>query len=145
MKILKYILPTLLLMFVATGRAEAKRIQKPVYLFGFSASFKDSVVYITDVQDIKGAWMDSKTKHLLGRENYSAQLKDYLTTKLQLKDRVCLVFYAVNKKDAEKQYQKIKAKYTEKAKGAFDVRYLPLGDFRFDAVDMSPEEEDQEP
>jgi hypothetical protein len=137
MKLLRYILPTLLLTLLMACPAEAKRISRPVYMFGFSASFKDSVVYITDVQNVQNAWLESKTNHLLGRESYSGQLKDYLTDKLQLQTRICLVFFGTSKGQAEKKLQKIKKRYTEKAKGSFDVRYITATDFRFEPVDMS--------
>ena len=58
--------------------AKKETVQK-MYMFGLSASFKDSVVYITDIQEVKDVWYDTKTKFLLGRENYSSQLSQYLT------------------------------------------------------------------
>lgn len=140
MKILKYILPTLLLAVLAVSPAEAKRVKKPVYIFGFSASFKDSVVYITDVQEVANAWTDTKTHFLLGRESYSSQLKDYFTNNMQQGDRVCLVFYAHTKRKAVQEFEKIKKKYTEKSKISYDVRQLPVADFRFEVVDMSEQE-----
>ena len=140
MKILKYILPTLLFAMLALSSAEAKRVKKPVYIFGFSASFKDSVVYITDVQQVDGAWTDTKTHFLLGRDSYSTQLKDHFTDKMQQGDRICLVFYAHSKRKAAQEYEKIKKKYTEKSKIAYDVRQLPLSDFRFEAVDVSEQQ-----
>ena len=48
----------------------AKNIKTPkVYIFGFSASFQDSTIYMTDVQEITNVWIESKTKFLLGREH----------------------------------------------------------------------------
>ena len=48
----KYIILTLL-MVLATS-ASAKKVQVPhVYMFGFSASFQDSTVYFTDIQDVQ--------------------------------------------------------------------------------------------
>ena len=54
-----------------------KSIVQKVYAYGFSASFKDSVVYFTEIQEIDSAWVGVKTKFLEGRENYSYQLKEY--------------------------------------------------------------------
>ena len=40
---------------------EAKIKQQPVYLFGFAASFVDSLAFITDVQYIDSAYVSCKT------------------------------------------------------------------------------------
>ena len=39
----------------------AKVERTTVYMFGFSASFTDSVAYITDVQQVDSAYIDTKT------------------------------------------------------------------------------------
>jgi hypothetical protein len=131
-----------LLFCVAMG-AEAKRVQAPhMYMFGFAASFKDSVVYITEIQDVKNVWYDTKSKFLLGRDNYSAQLKDYFKDKMQMPDRVCMVFFAKTMKEAEKKYLKLRKKYLGDAKqpSTYEVRYVTTQDFQFEAVDMSEEQ-----
>ncbi len=143
MKLLK-VMMTALLLTIAVGSAEAKRIQAPhVYMFGFSASFKDSVVYITDINDVQGAWMESKSKFLSGIENYSYQLRDYFNTQLSMPDRVCMVFYATSFKKAERKFVKLKKKYTgtKKKPAHYEIRFVSLQDFRFQPVDMSPEQE----
>lgn len=74
MKILKYILFSLLLTAAMPTEMQAKRMKMPkMFMFGFSASFQDSIIYMTDVQEIEGAWYDTKTKFLLGRQHYSYQ------------------------------------------------------------------------
>ena len=141
MKILKYILFSLLLAVALPTEMQAKRIKAPkMYMFGFSASFKDSVIFITDVQEIEGAWYDSKTGFLLGRQHYSYQLKEYLANTKQLPYRVCVVMYAMTRKEAEKQFIKLRKEYTIKAKGKYDVRYLTNTEFKFEPVDMSDEQ-----
>jgi len=149
MRNVKYILFTLFVC-MATGMEAKPQKEAHIYLFGFSASFKDSVVYMTDIQDVQGAWTDDKTAFLLGRDNYSYQLKDYLTQQLQLSDRVCMVFFAKNKKKAEKLYLKIRKKYTAPARKSkkgdaptaspYDIRYINQQDFKFEPIDMSPEQ-----
>ena len=136
MKTLKYILFALLLAGTAMETSAKKVKTKSMFMFGFSASFKDSTVYITDIQNVEGAWYDTKTKFLLGRDSYSYQLKQHMTDQMSQPNRVCMVFYATNKKKAEKQYLKLKKKYVDKAKGSFDVRYLSQSDFKFEAVDV---------
>lgn len=138
MRYLKYMLFTLLVS-VALG-AEAKQVQVPhMYVFGFAASFKDSVVYMTEIQDVQKAWYDTKTKFLLGRDNYAAQLKEHFATKMQQRDRVCVVVFAKTMKKAEKKYLKLRKKYIGDAKhpSTYEVRYITTQDFKFETVDLS--------
>ena len=135
MKSLKYILLFTLTLTVLGISAKSLKTNQ-VYMFGFSASFKDSIVYVTDIQHVEGAWIETKNKFLLGRDNYSYQLKNYLTDSLSRPDRICMVFYALKKKKAEKQYLKLMKKY----KKGYEVRYLNAREFKFDAVDMSPDQ-----
>jgi hypothetical protein len=138
MKILKYILFSLLIAVAIPTEMQAKRMKAPkMYMFGFSASFQDSIVYMTDVQEVEGAWYDTKTKFLMGRQHYSYQLKDFLANNMQQPNRVCVVMYALTRKEAEKKFIKLRKEYTIKAKGKYDVRYLTTADFQFQPVDMS--------
>lgn len=138
MKILKYILFSLLIAVAIPTEMQAKRMKVPkMYMFGFSASFQDSIVYMTDVQEVEGAWYDTKTKFLMGRQHYSYQLKDFLANNMQQPNRVCVVMYALTRKEAEKKFIKLRKEYTIKAKGKYDVRYLTTADFQFQPVDMS--------
>lgn len=138
MKILKYILLSLLLTVAMPTEMQAKRIKAPkMYMFGFSASFQDSIIYMTDVQEVVGAWYDTKTKFLLGRQHYSYQLKDFLANTKQQPNRVCVVMFALSRKEAEKKFIKMRKEYTVKAKGKYDVRYLTMSEFKFEPVDMS--------
>ena len=136
MKSLRLIL--LLAVTTLTVGASAK-IEKldEVYMFGFSASFKDSVIYATDIQNVQDVWMETKHNFLFERDEYSHQLKEYLTEKLQLQDRVCIVFFYTKKKKAEKEYLKLMKKY----KKGYDVRYINATQFKFEAIDSDPEEE----
>ncbi len=136
MKSLKYILLFTLALIVSGVSAKSLKTNQ-VYMFGFSASFKDSIVYVTDIQHVEGAWIETKNKFLLGRDNYSYQLKNYLTDSLNQQDRICMVFYALKKKKAEKLYLKLMKKY----KKGYEVRYLNAREFKFDAVDMSPDQQ----
>lgn len=135
----------LMTMGTLSTAVEAKPKQVPkVYIFGFSASFKNPVVYLTDIQELDSAWIDSKTKFLLGRDTYSTQLKDYLTQSVNDAHRTCVVMFSTEKAKAEKKYMKLKRTYTVKAKAkdGYDVKYLDRKDFSFETVDMSPSEEE---
>jgi hypothetical protein len=138
MKIFKYILLALLLAGALPQEMEAKRIKVPkMFMFGFSASFQDSIIYMTDVQEVEGAGYETKSKFLLGRQHYSYQLKDFLANTRQQPNRVCVVMFALTRKEAEKKFIKLRKEYTVKAKGKYDVRYLTTTDFKFQPVDMS--------
>ena len=135
MKSIRYIL--LLVVALTALGASAKPIKtNRVYMFGFSASFKDSVIYVTDIQNVPGTWVESKNKFLLVRDEYSRQMKDYLEEKLQQEKRVCVVFYYLKKKKAEKEFLKLMKKY----KKGYEVRYVNEKDFKFEAIDMSEQQ-----
>ena len=134
MKSIKYIL--LLVVALTALGASAKPIKtNQVYMFGFSASFKDSVIYVTDIQNVPGAWIESKNKFLLLRDEYSRQMKDYLEEKLQQEKRVCVIFYYLKKKKAEKEFLKLMKKY----KKGYEVRHVSAAEFKFEPIDMSPD------
>ena len=135
MKSIRYIL--LLVVALTALGASAKPLKtNQVYMFGFSASFKDSVIYVTDIQNVPGTWVESKNKFLLVRDEYSRQMKDYLEEKLQQEKRVCVVFYYLKKKKAEKEFLKLMKKY----KKGYEVRYVNEKDFKFEAIDMSEQQ-----
>lgn len=137
MRFLKYIVLTLLVC-VAMG-AEAKTVKaRHMYIFGFAASFKDSVVYMTEIQDVQGAMYDKKTKFLLGRDSYSDQLKTYFKEKKQMSDRICMVMFSTSKKKAEKKYLKLRKKYVgdKKRPSTYEVRYVTIQDFEFEPVGL---------
>ena len=137
MKIIKYILLSLLLSAVMPADLQAKAVKTKMYMFGFSASFQDSIIYMTDVQEIDGVWYETKSKTLMERHQYSTQLKDFLTDNKEMPNRVCVVMFALTRKEAEKLFIKMRKEYTVKAKGKYDVRYLTNTDFKFQPVDMS--------
>ncbi len=147
MKSLKYIILSLLLIF--TTGAQAQKVQVPhIYMFGFSASFTDPIVYFTEIQDMPNAWMDKKKKFLLGHDNYAEQMKNYLTEQQQ-PNRVCMVFFSTKKSKMEKEYLKLRKKYMgedkkkkkKKSGGTtpelYDIRQLSAQDFKFEFIDMS--------
>ena len=138
-KTLKLFVLTLVLAAMATT-VEAKRVKTShMYMFGFAASFVDSTLYLTDVQDVQGAWYDTKDKCLMLRDSYSDQLKEYMKEKMGQPNRVCLVIFAKTKKKAEKKYQKLKKKYMSKDGIIHGMKYLTATDFKFTAIDASEE------
>jgi hypothetical protein len=151
MKTLKYMMLTALIVASAqTMSITAKNITVPkMYMFGFAASFNDSIVHFTDIQTLDNVWIDQKTEFLAGRENYSYQLRDFLADKQQMPHRTCVVIYNQNRQKLEKEYLKMKRIYTTGQKKAKkkknnsniqshnELRMLPASEFNFCVVDMS--------
>jgi hypothetical protein len=127
--------------------ANAKKMPVPkMYMFGMAASFTDTIVHFTSIQQIDSAWIDTKNDFLLSRNEYSYQLRDYLAQKQEMPQRTCIVVYGKNLKKLEKKYAKIKRLYTAPKKGArkFDVRFLEDADFHFRTIDETPYLEEEE-
>ena len=142
MKHLTYkILATLLLMVAFSfGKANAKQVVVPqMYMFGFAASFNDTIVYFTNVMPVDSVWIESRNKFLLGRSVYSHQLRNYLAINKKMPSRTCIILYNKDKAKLEKKLLKMKRlyMYPKKGKQQFDVRFLEDAEFRFKAVDMS--------
>ena len=83
-----------------------------VYIAGVSASFSDSLVYFTDIQYVDSASL-SDNGLLIGRAQYSIQLKEYLEQKENGKNRTCFVYYNKKKKNLQKEINKLKEKYQQ--------------------------------
>jgi len=122
--------------------AEAKKTMVPkMYMFGIAASFNDSIVYFTNVQEVSNAWIESKNNFLLDRQVYSNQLREYLTNKQQMPHRTCIVYYNKNRAKLEKKFVKVRSLYIQgkkkKKPSHFEVRYVDNADFQFKAPDAS--------
>ena len=118
-------------------QASAKLRCTPVYIFGVSASFNDSIVYFTDIQVLDSAWIDDKHDFLVKRSEYSYQLRDHLSA-LGSGMRTCLVSFATSEKDILKKYTKMRAKLTgtkkKQSTKSFDFREIDADEFKFQAV-----------
>lgn len=96
----------------ATAKKSKDKNKYGVYMAGVSASFTDSLVYFTDIQFLDSAQVDGKG-FLVGRSQYSLQLKDYLETKEGGKNRTCFMFFNLKKNKLQKELQKLKEKYNK--------------------------------
>lgn len=115
---------------------QAKGSDKGAYIYGFATSFKDSVVYITDIQELPTARVIGKAKFLYGRDNYSYQLQTYLVEQ-GVKYPTCITSFSQDKKKAEKSYIKLRKRYTTE-KG-FTVKYVTLSEFKYQPVEIDDE------
>ena len=83
----------------------------PVYLFGISAQFGDSVVYVTNLQMVDNAQLTKKYDYLAYRSDYSSQFRKYIADTYKIKHPVTSVVFEKNRKKALKRFNKILKRY----------------------------------
>ncbi|BCS86568.1 hypothetical protein prwr041_24610 [Prevotella herbatica] len=108
-----------------------------VYMYGFGASFNDSTVYFTDIQEVDSAWV-GKQGFLYSRDNYSYQLRDYLE-KLHMEHATCVTTWSKDRKDLEKKLLYMKKKYSftntkKKSKFHYLIKDLSINEFQFKGI-----------
>jgi len=84
-----------------------------VYVFGVGTNFNDSVIYLTEINDIRALKLQKKTKFLPFRSEFSLQLREYLEGGLGLQNETCCMFYADKRKTLAKRYYKLKKRYLD--------------------------------
>ncbi len=137
MKVNKFIF-LLLALFAFTSANARLKVAENVYLFGFSASFTDSTIYITEIQKIDSALIETKGDFLIARDSYAKQLRNYFTLKHSDPHRTNIVYFGLTRKKAEKIFSKLRKMYTVKSRNKYDLIYLTPSDFTF-----TPEELEQ--
>ena len=126
-----------MLLALSYSAAQAKNVvEKKAYMFGFSASFNDSIVYFTTIQEVDSVWFTQKKNMLAGRSNYSNQLREYCNDKLNQPKRTCIVVGNKNLKKVEKKFEKMKKMYTQNKKATYDVRFISEEDFKFVTINL---------
>ena len=110
MKYVKILFAIALVFTMCSAFSLKKDHSKPVYAFGISASFTDSVVYFTDIQILDSAKV-SKEGFLAHRELYSYQLRNYLEDNQLQQNSTCMIYFSENRKKLEKEATKILNKY----------------------------------
>ena len=125
----RFIFASLMLLVAMSVSASNKKAT--IYAFGFSASFNDSTVYFTDVQQIDNATIESKNNFLQNRMEYAEQLRDYFNS-IGLKHRTCLISYGLTQKDAEKKLVRLRKRYSKG--GHYKINYLNGSDFKFKVI-----------
>lgn len=125
----------LFLLIPLTTSAEAKKLRASdpafattVYMYALSASFNDSVVYITDVQEVDSAYITNR-RFLGGLREYVTQLDAHFRSK-GMEHRTNTVFFKRTRKEAEKAYTKLRKRYMT---GGVKLETLPTGEFTFRA------------
>lgn len=110
MKYVKILFAITLVFTLCSAFSMKKEHAKPVYAFGISASFTDTVVYFTDIQLLDSAVV-SKEGFLKHRELYSYQLKNYLENNGLQQNSTCMIYFSPNRNKLEKEATKILNKY----------------------------------
>lgn len=104
------------------------RTSHEVYIFGVSASFKDTVVYFTDIQIMDSVKL--KEKWLLpSRQGYSEELKDYVSGTLKGADPTCMIFFSRDFKALQKKRAKLVKIYRKDPQN--NIKFISRNDFKF--------------
>ncbi len=120
---------TAVVLLACVAGATAKIKQTSVYMFGFATSLTDSVVYITDIQRVDSAYIDTKTNFLQERALYSLQLQNYIERTYAKPFATCVVFFAEKKSKLEAEFVRVRKRY----KADSELLVQPIGGdaFRF--------------
>lgn len=108
-------------------QAKGKKKNKPVYAFGLSVAFTDSIAYYTSIQKLDSVVLDAD-KMLPGRDQYSYQLKDYLESGKNLKDRTCIIYFNENPKKLVKEYNRV---LNIQKKKNIILKEIPSAEFKY--------------
>lgn len=84
-----------------------------VYVYGIAYSPTDSVTYLTDIRLLENVKLKKKTKFLDSRNEYSTQLKQYMSEQ-GLDHYVCAVVFKPSYKSLYKDYVKYKKYLTKR-------------------------------
>lgn len=131
MKHKSLILSILTTMFLIAGSLgmEAKPKQTKVYIFGISTCFTDSTTYITDIQTLDPAYIETQTGFLYDRSIYSQQLQIWVEVVKKMPYTTCVVFFSENKSKLEKKFLQIRNKYSKDQ--STRLQSLENGEFKF--------------
>lgn len=125
---LLYLIITALLTLCTTS-ITAKPKQTKVYIFGVSINFTDSVTYMTDVQILEPAYIETKTGFLYDRSIYSQQLQIWVEYAKGQPNTTCTVFFSTSRSKLEKKFIKVRNKYNKDQSTI--LKSLDAGEFKF--------------
>lgn len=109
---------------------QAKVEQKPVYLCGYAVNFADSTAYLTAIQCIDTAYVESKNGFLMDRNQYSSQLNHYLKKVSGGKEYICTVLF--DRKQS--RLQKRVARVRKRGEGDETTHLKVLGEAEFQFI-----------
>lgn len=128
---------SLLVLILHSMAVSGKLRCTPIYLFGTSASFNDSIVYFTEIQILDSAWIDEKSNFLVNRAEYSNQLREHFNATGH-PNRTCLVSFATSEKEILKKYAKMRKQFkgTDKKPKNYAIREIDDEEFHFQAIKL---------
>lgn len=118
--------------------AEAKPKQTKVYVFGVSISYTDSLTYMTDIQALTPAYVDTKTGFLYDRSIYSQQLQMWIEAFKGREGTTCAIFFSKNRGQLEKKFLKLQSKIRKDR--STKLQALDAGEFKFIPQEWSEHE-----
>ncbi len=127
-----FLLAAVLSLNAAPGGTPDKRT---VYMFGVAESFTDSVLFMTEVQEVE-AYVHSNG-FLANRSLYSLQLNNSIVTNQQIENVTCAVFFDKSLAKATKRWEKMNRRFREK--GIAMPQTLRADEFTFEAEEWMPE------
>ena len=123
---------------LVTGNIYAKPKKTKVYVFGISTNFTDSITYITDIQTLEAAYIETKTGFLYDRSIYAQQLQIWVEQVKLQPYTTCAIFFNESKNKLEKKYKKIQDKYYKDQSTI--VQLLEPEEFEFKQLEWSEHE-----
>jgi len=117
------------LMLICATNIYSKPKQTKIYIFGVSINFTDSTTYITDVQALESAYIETRTGFLYDRSIYSQQLQIWVEYAKNQPNTTCTVFFSENKSQLEKKYIKVRNNYNKDQ--STKLKTLNAGEFKF--------------
>jgi len=127
MKIKLLLFAVLVALLPLTLDSAKKPEKKRVYMFGFAASFTDSLAFQTEIQAVDSVWL-LPNGFLVDRALYSLQLQYYVEGKGST-NSTATVFFAEKAYKLKKVWEKVRKRY-EKADGV-SLTIVPQTDFQF--------------
>ena len=125
----------LALTFTLLASAAKEPKMQPVYIFGFAASFTDSVACQTTVQRVDSAWLDNHG-FLVDRTLYSLQLQMYMEQNEHMANAICSVFFSRSERKMRRLWEKMQRTYEASQAVIFHV--TPEEKFHFRAEEYRP-------
>lgn len=113
---IKSLVVLLALIFCQASTLQAQKSKsevRSIYMFGFSASFSDSLIYITDIQRVDSVRFQDKSGLLMNRTSYSNQLQFYLEREMNRPKTTCVTFCNEDLKKLQKERNEIWNKYSK--------------------------------
>ncbi|MBO4906930.1 MAG: hypothetical protein J5486_07855 [Bacteroidaceae bacterium] len=128
---LAIIMAGMLAMSMPVAAKSRPKVQK-IYIFGFSASFTDSLACLTSVQQLDSAWVGPHG-FLMDRALYSLQLQYHVEAEYGIKESTCAVFFSKRKGKAEAMRNNILRRYNRDRN--VKLREISAEQFQFTAED----------